>query len=240
MDALEQEADEWREALQVRLGYRFQDGDFLAQALTHRSHVHENLGENDRDNERLEFLGDAILNAVISHALMERFSDRSEGDLTRIRASIVNGRTLSSLARRLGLGRFVFLGRGEDLTGGREKTSILAACYEALVGAVYLDGGYEAVRRMVESHFLDTLLEAGQKVTGQDFKTLLQQETQRRYHAVPRYAMVRETGPDHEKIFQISVSIEGLTMGQGAGKTKKEAEQRAAHEALDRLMTGGP
>ena len=240
MDAFEQQGDNWRGPLEALLGYRFQEKDLLAQALTHRSYVHENLGANSRDNERLEFLGDAILNAVITHVLTDRFPDRSEGELTRIRAAIVNKRTLSSLARRLGLGRFVFLGRGEGLTGGREKTSILADCYEALVAAVYLDGGYEAVCRMIPFHFSETLVRAAQKLRGEDFKTLLQQETQRRYRAVPRYATVRETGPDHEKRFHVSVSIQGVTTGEGAGKTKKEAEQRAAQEALDRLIAGGP
>lgn len=228
---------EWLEPLQAILKYRFRNVDLLAQALTHPSYAHENLQWDSFDNERLEFLGDAVLNVVIGHMVMWRFSDQSEGELTRIRASVVNERALAGMARRMGLGRFVFLGKGEDQTGGREKASILADCYEAVVGAVYLDGGYGEAFRMLESHFSDLLTRLGRKRPSQDFKSLLQEQTQNKYQTIPRYALVSETGPDHEKRFCVSVSVQGVTLGQGEGKTKKEAEQRAAQEALGKLMT---
>lgn len=237
MDSLKGETLEWLEPLQAILTYRFRNTDLLAQALTHKSYANENLQSRLFDNERLEFLGDAVLNVVVSHLVMERFSDQSEGDLTRIRASIVNEKALARISRRMGLGRFILLGKGEDQTGGREKASILANCYEAVLGAVYLDGGYVEAFRMVEAHFSEIVAKVGQKIPRQDFKTLLQEQTQNRSQTIPHYSLVSESGPDHEKNFRVSVSIQGVVMGHGEGKTKKEAEQRAAEEALEKLMT---
>jgi len=236
MDSLLREKPEWLEPLQTRLTYRFRNMELLAQALTHRSYAHENLHEEVFDNERLEFLGDAVLNMVMSHLAMEQVPDQPEGELTRIRASIVNEKALARMSRRLGLGRFIFLGHGEKQTGGREKTSILANCYEAVVGAVYLDGGYEAAFRMLQSHFSEVLKRVEQKIPRENSKTLLQEQTQKRHQTVPRYALLSESGLDHEKTFRVRVSIQGVTMGHGEGTTKKEAEQRAAQEALGKLM----
>lgn len=237
MDPLKKETLEWLGPLQVILKYRFRNIELLAQALTHTSYTHENLQNKFFDNERLEFLGDAVLNVVMSHLVMERFSDQSEGELTRIRALIVNEKALAQVSRRTGLGRFMLLGKGENQTGGREKTSILADCYEAVLGAVYLDGGYEEAFRMLQSHFSEVLTRVGQKIPRQNFKTLLQEQTQNRYQTIPRYSLVGESGPDHEKRFRVCVSIQGMAVGHGEGKTKREAEQRAAEEALGKLMT---
>lgn len=231
---------EWVDTLQVKLGYRFRDAGLLLQALTHRSYANETR-DNVLDNERLEFLGDAVLGAVISHLVMTRFPDRPEGDLTRIRASLVNENALARTSKRLHLGRFIRLGQGERRTGGREKRSILACCYEAVVGAVYLDGGYEAAFEMVRSHFSGILKRIGKTMPLEDFKTPLQDETQRRLRAVPRYTVLNERGPDHEKRFRVRVCVQGVTMGQGEGRTKKEAEQQAAREALGKLaLTESP
>ncbi len=236
MDSLLREKPEWLEPLQTTLTYRFRNMELLAQALTHRSYAHENSHGEVFDNERLEFLGDTVLNMVMSHLAMEQFPDQPEGELTRIRASIVNEKALARMSRRLGLGRFIFLGHGEKQTGGREKTSILANCYEAVVGAVYLDGGYEAAFRMLQLHFSEVLNRVEQKIPRENFKTLLQEQTQKRHQTVPRYTLLSESGPDHEKTFRVHVSIQGVTMGHGEGTTKKEAEQRAAQEALGKLM----
>jgi ribonuclease-3 len=237
MESSSGEGTEWVDPLQAALGYRFQDADRLVQALTHRSYAHENPQKEPVDNERLEFLGDTVLNTIVSHVVMKRFSDRPEGDLTRIRSLIVNEKALAQMSRMLGLGRFLFLGQGENQTGGREKTSILANCYEAVVGAVYLDGGYEAAFTMVQSHFSEPLRAVEERLPGHDFKTRLQEETQKRQQTIPRYALLSESGPDHEKKFRVRVSIGREAMGLGEGRTKKEAEQKAAQEALERLLT---
>ncbi len=239
MDPSEKETREWLESLQAILTYRFRNADLLVQALTHKSYTHENLQNEPFDNERFEFLGDAVLNLAMSHLVMERFFDLSEGELTRIRALVVNEKALARVSKRLGLGRFILLGKGEEQTGGREKTSILANCYEAVLGAVYLDGGYEDASRILHLHFSEVLTELGQKTARQNFKSILQEQTQNRYQTVPRYAVVSVSGPDHEKQFRVSVSIQGVAMGHGEGKTKKEAEQEAAEEALGRLMSRG-
>jgi ribonuclease-3 len=225
------------EPLQATLAYRFRKIQLLVQALTHRSHANENPEKVFFDNERFEFLGDAVLNAVITHLIMEEFPDQSEGYLTRLRASMVNKRALARMSKRFGLGEFIFLGKGERERGGREKPSILANCYEAVAGAVYMDGGYEAALVMLASHFSEMLKGSEQRISGQDFKTLLQKETQKRHQTVPRYVLLEESGPDHEKRFRIRVSIDGEPMGCGEGKTKKEAEQSAAEKAFGRLMT---
>jgi ribonuclease-3 len=225
--------------LQTTLKYRFQDVRLLAQALTHPSYAHEDLAGNSPDNERLEFLGDAVLSLGITHMIMERLPDRSEGELTRVRASMVNKRALAEVARRMGLGRFVRLGKGEDRGGGRDKASVLADCFEAVVGAIYLDGGYEKTLKMLETNLADSLRRVIQKRHPQDNKSQLQESVQNQNGTIPRYILVRETGPDHEKQFCVTVSVGGVVVGRGEGKTKKQAEQRAAEQALGELMGRG-
>ena len=227
---------EWLESLQRTLKYRFQDVGLLAQALTHPSYANEDLAGNSGDNERLEFLGDAVLSLGITHMIMERLPDRSEGELSRVRASMVNKRALAEVARRMGLGRFVRLGKGEDSGGGRNKASVLADCFEAVVGAVYLDGGYEKTLKMLETNLADRLRRVVQKKHPQDYKSQLQESVQNQNGTIPCYALVRETGPDHEKQFCVTVSVGGVVVGRGQGTSKKEAEQMAAAEALGELM----
>jgi len=231
------EMPEWLERLQSTLGYQFRNIDLATQALTHRSYVHENSAPKAPDNERLEFLGDAILNLAVGHLIMERFQDQPEGQLSRLRALIVNEKTLSLVSGHLGLGRFIFLGKGEHQTGGREKASILANCYEAILGAVYLDSSYEEAFKVVQLHFDEYLAKLELKTPRQDCKSLLQEHVQDRHRVVPRYRLVEESGPDHNKTFCVSVSVQGIIMGQGEGKSKKEAEQRAARNALERLKS---
>jgi len=236
MDPSGEETSKRVEGLEALLKYRFRSVSLLVEALTHRSYAHENLEEKVVDNERLEFLGDVVLNLVISHLVMERFPDLLAGELTRIRAAIVNEKAVAEISKHIGLGRFILLGKGEDLSGGRTKVSILADCYEAIVGAVYLDGGFGEVSRMLQSHFSRVLARLVRRIPRQNFKNLLQEEAQIRHKTVPQYSVVRESGPDHEKKFRVSASIQDVIMGHGEGRTKKEAEQRAAEESLTKLM----
>ncbi len=221
--------------LQKKIAYRFKSLDLLNQGLRHKSYVHENIDEEKQDNERLEFLGDAVLDLVIGHLMMDRYPDYPEGSLSRLRAAVVNESRLAKLARDLDLGSYLLLGKGEEMTRGREKNSILASSLEALLAAVYLDGGFKKAFRVI-SHLFSHPLEMAEKESFyQDFKTKLQELSQEILRATPRYVLAKEFGPDHDKIFGVKVSIGGKVAGAGAGKSKKEAEQRAAQRTLQKL-----
>jgi len=220
---------ELRTALEAGLGHRFARPEHLQVAVTHRSSSGEAA-----NNETLEFLGDAVLALAMADLLMRRFPTAREGDLSKLRAGLVDAETLATKARALDLGRWLRLGKGEEKSGGREKESILAAVYEALLGAVYLDAGFEAARRVVETHFapdLTTQASAGRR----DYKTRLQELTQRLFRATPIYHLVEESGPDHAKRFVSELSIAGRPYGRGVGHSKKTAEQAAAMAALEAL-----
>jgi len=222
-----------REALEAVLGHRFARAERLAVALTHRS---QGEGPN---NETLEFLGDAVLSLAMSDLLMGRFPEAREGDLSKMRAALVNAEVLARKAREIDLGRWLKLGKGEERSGGRDKPSILAATYEALLGAVYLDAGYERARAVVEAQFAADVVEhetAGQR----DYKTQLQELTQRLFRETPAYALVEESGPDHQKRFVSEIAIAGRTCGRGVGRSKKTAEQAAAMQALAALTREHP
>jgi ribonuclease-3 len=220
--------------LQKRISYHFKDPQLLATSLTHRSYINQNERERE-DNERLEFLGDSVIELVVSHILMIRFPHLKEGGLSKMRAVLVKEDTLASLARLVKLGASLMLGRGEEETGGREKDSILAGGIEALMAAVYLDGGYEEAFRVIERLYTPLLDEIKREAKDGDFKTRLQEYTQRLLNTTPQYILVREEGPDHDKTFDVIISIEGKIYGRGKGKNKKEAEQKAAAEALHSL-----
>jgi ribonuclease III len=225
---------ELQAALEAGLGHRFGRPEQLLVAVTHRSSSAE-----APNNETLEFLGDAVLALAMADLLMRRFPAAREGDLSKLRAGLVNAETLAAKARALDLGRWLRLGKGEEKSGGREKESILAAVYEALLGAVYLDSGFEAARRVVEAHFaadVTTQASAGRR----DYKTRLQELTQRLFRATPVYQLVEESGPDHAKRFVSELSIAGRRYGRGIGHTKKAAEQAAAMEALEALAVASP
>ncbi len=226
--------DEARAALEARLGHRFVRPEHLATALAHRSHA-----SGAPNNEKLEFLGDAVLGLAISDLLMTRFPEAREGELSKMRAALVNAEVLAQKARELDLGRWLRLGKGEEKTGGREKTSILAAGYEALLGAVYLDGGSEAARRIVAAQFAGDLA-AEAALSLRDYKTQLQELTQRLFRAVPQYTLIEERGPDHDKSFVSELTIGGRPYGRGVGRTKKLAEQAAAMAALAALAREHP
>jgi ribonuclease-3 len=219
--------------LESRLGYAFRDRARLECALTHKSYLNENADWGRPDNERLEFLGDAVLDLVVGHLLMDAAPERDEGELSKTRASIVNETGLAEVAGELGLGEWLFLGRGEEQSGGRRKPSVLADACEALVAAVYLDGGFEAAFAVVKRLFGGRAASTGEAGL-HDFKTRLQERAARRRLHV-RYGLVRADGPDHDKTFEIAASVGDKELARGVGKTKKEAEQRAAELALRAL-----
>jgi len=216
------------------IGYRFHDRNLLEEALTHRSRSNEVQGTFN--NQRLEFFGDSILGFLVSNLLFTHFPDAREGELTHMRASLVDETRLSAIAAQLHVGSYLELGRGEEKSGGREKRSILADAYEALIAAIYLDGGVVAVRATIERHFKDLLGEfASSGVNSTDYKTELQEHTQANSTATPLYKLTAAEGPDHDKIYRFSVVVNGLPVGAGEGKSKKEAQQAAAREALEFL-----
>lgn len=215
--------------LEARLGYQFQNRSLLEQALSHSSWSNERGFGRLGCNERLEFLGDSILGFVVAETLYERFPNLPEGDMTRIRAELVCEESLAETAGELGLGEYLRLGKGEEQGGGRTRTSIIADAVEAILAAIYLDGGEEAARKMLSRFILPKLRHA--EGGSHDFKTALQEAVQRKGYAAPTYRLCGESGPDHDKVFYSEVLIEGVTSGQGSGKSKKEAEQAAAKTA---------
>jgi len=209
----------------------------------HRSYINENPGSEWTDNETLEFLGDAVLGLAVSHLLWNRFPDYNEGNLSRLRSAVVNERELATVASELNLGGYLFLGRGEEGTGGREKPSLLADALEALLAAVYLDGGLDAAINVVKRIFAEYLdpvrLEQPLETLDKDYKTQLQEITQNRLKLTPMYSVEGEEGPDHDKVFYMNVAIQGQVIAHGMGKSKKDAQQVAAKRALEKL-TGDP
>ena len=225
--------------LQRRLGYRFRRESLLVEALTHTSYLNEAQRAGEAGNERLEFLGDAVLNLVVSEYLITAFPDATEGELSKLRARVVSEETLCRVARRSALGDALRLGRGEEVTQGRDKPSILADALEAVLAGVYLDGGLAAAAACVQSTFKEELTSLDRSLIAKtDFKTDLQEVCQREFEALPTYRTIRETGPDHEKRFEVEVLICGDRHGIGVGRSKKEAEQKAARQALENLGRG--
>lgn len=218
-------------AIERALGYSFRDRGLLERALTHRSAAHE-LRTSDH-NEPLEFLGDAVLSFLVADRIVRRRSDLDEGAMTRLRASMVNTHRLAKEAVRMDLGRAVRLGKGEESSGGREKLSILADTTEALIGAIYLDGGIRPVRSLILRLFGPEIDHAGTRPAGNwDPKTRLQELVQARGILLPEYRLISESGPDHSREFEVEVLVEGQVIGRGVGSAKKRAEQAAASEAL--------
>ena len=215
-----------------KLGYDFTRPELLEEALRHASYVNEAGIPEIGDNERLEFLGDAVLGLAVSDILMNVFREAREGQLSKWRASVVNERVLCELAGELDLGAYLLLGKGEELSGGREKPSILADTLEALLGAVYLDGGLAPAKEMVKKLLIRNIEEMKKIGQVEDFKSLLQEFTQETYKARPEYLPVGDSGPAHEKTFKVALQIRGRIVAEGEGKSKKEAEQRAAREAF--------
>jgi ribonuclease III len=224
--------------LSERLGYGFKDPKLLELACIHKSFGNEHRAAQPleaRDNERLEFLGDAVLDLIVSLCLLEAFPKSSEGDLSKLRAGLVNEKSLARLAKTLELGEFIWLGKGEEQTGGRAKESILASTLEAVVAAVFSDGGFAAADAWVRELFAARLKGIRGEDGLQDYKTTLQELVQGRFKSAPRYELVQASGPDHDKTFEVRVLINGALTATASGKSKKEAEQQAAKLALEQL-----
>ncbi len=232
---MEKERKKALKIFQKKFRYRFKNLALLDQALSHRSFAHEIHDVAYEDNERLEFLGDAVLDLIIGHILLERHPYCSEGDLSKLRAAAVNTATLAQVARGLSLGEHLLLGKGEELTKGRDKSSILAGSLEAVIAAVYLDGGFKKAFKAISALFTSYLEDGDAEGSRQDFKTKLQEVSQWRFRAAPRYLLAKEFGPDHAKVFGVKVMIGKKVVGIGSGKSKKEAEQKAAQNTLAHL-----
>lgn len=223
-----------QKALEEKIKYNFTDSKLLFHALTHSSYANEMRMSKDMNNERLEFLGDAVLELVTSEYVYKDYHDLSEGDLTKLRASIVCEQTLSSCSRDLNIGEYILLGKGEDGSGGRDRDSILSDALEAIIGAIYLDGGFTNAKEFIKNFILSSLKN---KELFFDSKTILQEIIQNDNNKQKiRYKLVSEEGPDHNKSFTIAVYVGNEEIGCGVGKTKKAAEQEAAYQAIQKLQ----
>ena len=218
--------------LSEKIGYRFRNPELLVQAFSHSSYVNEQNNPEFKDNERLEFLGDAVLDLVVSDIIMDRFQDASEGELSKFRAMVVDESGLFHVASALDLGQYLLLGKGEEQTQGRKKISILADTTESVIGAVYLDGGFDKAQKMIRKTFAHLLEIVGTYELHSDFKSLLQEFTQQTRKTLPRYQIVEESGQAHKKTFKVALMLHGEKISEGEGSSKKEAEQNAAREAF--------
>jgi ribonuclease-3 len=219
---------EYRE-FENTIGYKFNDKQLITEALTHKSY------KKPYNNERLEFLGDAVLDLIVGEFLFHKFPDSDEGILSKIRASLVNESGFTLLAQKINLGDFIYLSSAEENNEGRYKPSLLSNAFEAVIGAVYLEGGLEVVRDIVEKLLIQTHQKIDLQSLSKDYKTALQELTQSTHGVTPTYALVRSFGPDHKKEFEISVALNNQTIATAQGKSKKEAQQKAAQIALERL-----
>lgn len=233
--ALLQNTETSRTALQERIGYRFQSQALLLRALIHSSFAFENPGLSQH-NETLEFLGDSVLDLTVGYMLITRFPDLREGKLTRIRAAMVNEHWLSGMAKSIHLDEHLLLGKGEESSGGREKSSILSSAYEALLGAIHLDGGYDVALDFVYRQFAGHLDTQQEELLTSDPKSALQEFLQERHNEGPVYELLSEEGPAHARVFTVSASFRGSELGRGQAGSKKAAEQQAARLALTRLL----
>ncbi len=235
LEALVQDHEKALESLQKKIKYSFNDLKLLQLSMVHSSFSFERL-DSCQHNETLEFLGDAVLDLTVGHILFIRFPKLREGKLTRIRSALVNETGLAAMARSIDLGQYLLLGRGEDASRGREKSSILSCAYEALVGAMFLDGGYAAVEEYVQAFFGPLIDERGDELTLNDAKSGLQERLQEEFNEGPSYILDAEEGPAHARIFTVSVTFRGKLLGSGQASSKKEAEQHAARAALTFLQ----
>lgn len=220
--------------LEAAIGYRFQNITLLQNALTHSSYANERWHDSLMSNERLEFLGDSILGMIVAEYLYSAFPDRPEGELTRMRADMVCEQALATVANRLELGKHLLLGHGEEQGGGRNRASILADAVESVIAASFLDGGMEAAKRFINQFVLCDVPVT--RLHNADYKTMLQEKVQQKKNQVLSYALLGESGPDHDKRFAVAVSLNGEQVGQGTGSSKKRAEQEAARAAIENLF----
>ncbi len=220
-------------AFEAKLNLSFNDPKLLRQAFTHRSYINEHRGEAGSHNERLEFLGDAVLELISTHFLFEKFPNHDEGELTAFRASLVNAVTCAEIATALGMNDFLLLSKGESKDHGRARGILLANAFEALIGAIYLDQGLDAARTFISEHLFPKIDEIVHKQLWRDAKSALQEKVQEHEGVTPHYSVVRESGPDHDKEFVVGVYAKDRLLAQGTGKSKQEAEQAAAQAAIE-------
>ena len=216
---------------ETRIGYKFNNISLLRQALTHSSYANECKNKNIKDNERLEFLGDAVLELISSEFLFEKYPRKPEGELSKMRAALVCETALDEDALPIDMGEYLFLGRGEESTGGRRRASVVSDAVEAVIGAIYLDGGYESAKRFVDLFILHDI---EKHMIFHDSKTILQEHTQSEGKGVPLYKELKSTGPDHNKTFYVEVFIDGKLEAKGEGHSKKAAQQLAAYRVLEK------
>lgn len=221
--------------LQEKLGYTFRNPDLLSTALTHRSYINENPRSGGSDNERMEFLGDAVLGLCVSDLLMKKHSDFDEGTLSKIRSLLVNEKPLADLALQLGLGNCLLLGRGEEHSGGRAKESLLANAFEAVIAAVYLDSSFSRIKTLIKKFMAPLINDEILNTECFDYKTVLQEFCQKKYKSAPQYSLLGESGPDHDKTFEVEVAIGDHIRQTGRGKSKKDAQKQAAQKAWEYL-----
>lgn len=219
---------------QKSIGYKFKDERLLLEALTHKSFSNEH--HLKYNNERLEYLGDSIIDFVIAYILFEKFPDSNEGLLSRLRAALVNEKELSNIARHIGLNKYIILGRGEQITAGCNKDSILSNAYEAVIAAIFLDSNIERVTKVIKKHFSHKIDNINSEEIIQDYKTTILIYCQERYRNLPTYELISQTGPEHESIFEARIVINGNEYGRGKGRTKKDAEQEAAKAAIHKIV----
>ena len=225
------------DGLQRRINYRFKDRGLLEHALTHKSRAAEDASGGVADNESLEFLGDAVLGLVVADMLFRQFPEYDEGQKSKVKASVVSTASLARHAEQMGLGEHLLLGRGEEKTGGRFKQALLADAYEALIAAVYLDGGFNAATAFLQRELQEAIdLGSSQTIVGEDYKSALQERLQALGRPLPEYRLAGQAGPDHRKTFSVEVVVNGDVLGTASGKAKKEAEQEAARLALEKLV----
>jgi ribonuclease-3 len=223
--------------LEDRLGYRFKEMKWFDQALTHKSFIYETNHPEKGANEVLEFIGDSVLNLAVSYLLLHKFPDAQEGTLSMMRSQLVKRSSLASLSKELCLESYLLLGKSQQSTGGTQKSSILANTYEALIGAIFMDSGFDRASEIIQKHFEPYLQTKAPSVVFDNYKSLLQIYSQQAHGASPQYRVMNESGPDHDKRFQASVTIGDEIKGLGWGKSKKEAEQEAARNALEEIST---
>lgn len=225
------------EKFEKKIGLNFKNKELLKRSLTHRSFLNENSSDELKNNERLEFLGDAVLELVISEYLFHEYPDRPEGELTSFRAAVVKTDSLAKISKKLDIGEFLLMSKGEEMTGGREKDYLLANAFEAIIGALYTDQGYEPVKEFLTKHLTPQISTIVKYRLDIDSKTKLQEKTQDIFKTTPTYKVIKEEGPDHDKRFTIVVKIKGKVYGEGEGITKQKAEDAAATQALRKLET---
>lgn len=218
---------------QESLGYKFKNESLLKTALTHSSYANEKKSKGVNNNERLEFLGDSVLNLIVSDYIFKSYPDLPEGNMTKIRSSVVCESMLKDLSSEISIGNYILLGKGEELTGGRKRASILADAFEAVIGAIYSDGGFEEAKKFVYDNLIDKIKSSANGAGMFDYKTRLQEILQKNGDVKIKYEIISEEGPDHDKKFTVQVVCDGNTLGKGVGRSKKEAEQSAAKSAIE-------